>query len=151
MGVSGYETDYRGSPRDAPARAIDGWAGKTGMTSAAILIVADARSDQLRLERIVSDAGYTVIRTCSGAEILDAPMETGPDLVLLDVSMDHMDGFRVCRELTGQPAMRRVPVIMISDADQNVDRLWAEQQGAAALVTKPYTAEQILEQVRRFD
>lgn len=117
--------------------------------SATVLIVADTPDDQATLAHIVSEAGYEVSRSCSGAEVLDGPIESRPDFVLLDVAKDDMDGFRVCRELSNHPLMQDVPVIMISDTVQNVDRLWAEQQGVNALVPKPYTTEQLVDQLRR--
>ncbi|MFZ0487411.1 MAG: response regulator [Arenicellales bacterium] len=121
------------------------------MAVKSILVVADAQTDRARLERIVSKAGYTIIRTSSGAEALASVVEEKPDLVLLDVVMDEMDGFRICRELSVNPDTRDIPIIMLSDKKQKVDRLWAEQQGAKELITKPYSSEDVLKQIRRFD
>lgn len=115
-----------------------------------IVVVADVPTDRARLERIVSDAGYDVIRTSSGAKALEAVSDEQPDLVLLDVVMDDMDGFGICRDLHTNPGTRDIPVIVVSSGDQKVDSLWAEQQGASGHVVKPYTAEQVLEQLRRF-
>lgn len=120
------------------------------MAALRIAIVADAETDRARLERICADAGYEVIRSTSGAQALDAVSEEKPDLVLLDVVMDEMDGFKICRELSTNVDTREVPVIMVSDKEQKVDRLWAAQQGAKGHISKPYTPEKVLEQIRRF-
>lgn len=120
------------------------------MVALRIAVVADAETDRVRLERICSDAGYEVVRTVVGAQALDAVVEDKPDLVLLDVVMDDMDGFRICRELSTNPDTEEVPIIMVNDKDQRVDRLWAAQQGAKGHINKPYTAEQVLEQIRKF-
>ena len=74
-----------------------------------------------------------------------------PDLVLMDVVMDEMDGFRICRELSDNPDTGDIPIIMVSGNKQKVDRLWVEQQGASGLITKPYSADDVLEQIRRLD
>lgn len=120
------------------------------MTALKIAVVADAETDRARLERICLDAGYDVVRTASGAQALDAVAEDKPDLVLLDVVMDEMDGFRICRELSTNTETRDIPVIMVSDKEQKVDRLWAAQQGAKGHISKPYTPEEVLEQIRKF-
>ena len=121
------------------------------MAVSTVVVVADVQTDRVRLERIVSEAGYRVIRTASGADAMAAIADERPDLVLLDVVMDDMGGFRICRELSTSPSTRDIPVIVFSDRDQKVDRLWAEQQGASGHVTKPYSTQQVLEEISRFD
>ncbi len=116
-----------------------------------ILVVDDAQADRVALEQILNDAGYQVVSASSGAEALDKAASDKPDLVLLDVVMDEMDGFKTCRELTSNPNTSDIPVIMVSGNTQKVDKLWAEQQGAKAYIAKPYTPEQILDEVKHFD
>ena len=120
------------------------------MAALRIVVVADTETDRVRLERICSDAGYDVIETTSGTQALDSVSEEKPDLVLLDVVMDEMGGFRICRELSNSTDTREIPVIMLNDKEQKVDKLWAQQQGAKGLITKPYSPEEVLAQIRRF-
>lgn len=121
------------------------------MAISKILVVDDAEADRIALEQILLEAGYQVVSASSGAEALEKAAAEGPDIVLLDVVMDEMDGFKTCRELRANPLTAAIPVVMVSGNAQRVDRLWAEQQGAKAYITKPYTAEQIVDQVRAFD
>lgn len=116
-----------------------------------ILVVDDAEADRVALEQILHEAGYRVVAVSSGAEALDKAASDKPDLVLLDVVMDEMDGFKTCRELTSNPGTSGIPVIMVSGNAQKVDKIWAQQQGAKAYITKPYTPEQILDEVRQFE
>jgi len=120
------------------------------MADPKVLVVDDAETDRVALEQILSEAGYNVISVASGAEALDKAASDKPDLVLLDVVMDEMDGFKTCRELTAGSETAGIPVIMVSGNAQKVDKIWAEQQGAKAYITKPFTSEQILDEVRRF-
>jgi len=115
-----------------------------------VLVVDDAEADRVALEQILRDAGYQVISAASGAEALEKAASDKPDIVLLDVVMDEMDGFKTCRKLSSDPQTSTIPVIMVSGNAQKVDKLWAEQQGAKAYITKPYTADQIVDQVRAF-
>lgn len=118
------------------------------MVPSSILIVTDTQTDHARLERIVANAGYTVLRA-PGRRALETAIEERPNLVLLDVPEHDMHGFRICRELSAHSETRAIPVIVVIDRTQKVDSLWAEQQGATALVTKPYSRDQVLEQIRR--
>jgi len=120
------------------------------MAVSKVLVVDDAEADRVALEQILNDAGYQVVCAASGAEALDRAGSEKPDLVLLDVVMDEMDGFKTCRELSSNPDTSTIPVIMVSGNAQKVDKMWAEQQGAKAYITKPYTPDQILDEVRRF-
>lgn len=115
-----------------------------------VLIVADECGDQRQLERVIRGAGYTVSDTLTGLEALDGRIEATPGLVVVDVTADEMNGFKVCRELAKNADIDGAPIIVISDEYQNVDRLWAEQQGASGLLTKPYSVEELVEQLRRF-
>lgn len=120
------------------------------MAVSKVLVVDDAQADRVALEQILSEAGYQVVCAASGAEALDKAASDKPDLVLLDVVMDEMDGFKTCRKLTSDPGTSAIPVIMVSGNAQKVDKIWAEQQGAKAYITKPYTPDQILDAVQQF-
>lgn len=118
-------------------------AGKT------ILLVADQERDRRYLEWILEEAGFHVRSLDVSRDALKAAQAERPDLILLDLVVDDMDGFKTCRELSLNRDTRHIPVLMVSDQHQQVDRLWAEQQGADGLVAKPCSAEEVLEQVRR--
>lgn len=120
------------------------------MADRKVLVVDDAQADRVALEQILSDAGYKVVCVASGVEALDKAVSDKPDLVLLDVVMDEMDGFKTCRELNAGSETAGIPVIMISGNSQKVDKMWAEQQGAKAYITKPYTPDQVIDEVKRF-
>jgi twitching motility two-component system response regulator PilH len=146
-----HETDYGGAlaARGALVCRFDGGAGRARVMAGKVLIVADAREDQEQLERIVSGAGYSVAGIYTGNEALRGSIEPVPDLIVVDVTVDDMDGFKVCRDLSTSPGTREAPVIMISDGEQKVDRLWAEQQGAGGVITKPYSPGELIKQLRR--
>ena len=115
-----------------------------------ILVVDDSEVERLYLKKILLEAGYQVVTAASGKEALEKARSEKPDLVCLDIIMDEMDGFKACRALNNDESTRHIPVIVVSSKNQKVDRLWAQQQGARAYVTKPYTADDITEQVRKF-
>ena len=117
---------------------------------AKILVVDDQQTDRMLLEDILNDKGYRVVTASSGAECLKVAESEKPDLIFLDVVMEEMDGFKTCRSLTKSDVTSDIPVVMVSSNDQKVDKLWAHKQGARAYITKPYTADEIVEQLNKF-
>ena len=115
-----------------------------------ILVVDDVATDRMHLREILSDAGYQVITASSGSEALDLASSDKPDLIFLDIVMDDMDGFKACRKLTTSEATKHIPVVIVSANKQKVDKLWAQKQGARAYVTKPYTTDDITNQILKF-
>jgi twitching motility two-component system response regulator PilH len=113
-----------------------------------ILVVDDSAVDLKNLEQIVNAGGYQAITAASGKEAVAKAKSEQPDAVLLDVIMDGMNGFQACRTITGDPATKHIPVILVSSKGEKTDKIWGAEQGAKAYVTKPFTAEQILAELK---
>lgn len=118
------------------------------MTVKKVLVVDDSTTDLKNLEQICIGAGYAVVTANSGAEAMAKVKTEMPDAVLLDVIMNDMNGFQVCRAITSDEVTQHIPVVLVSGKGEKTDRIWGEQQGARAYITKPYTADQILNQLR---
>jgi twitching motility two-component system response regulator PilH len=115
-----------------------------------VLVVDDSTADLVNLQKIISDAGYLVMTATSGQEAIKKAQTESPDIIFMDIVMDRMDGYQACRELNQGTKTRDIPVVFVTSKNQKADRMWAEMQGGKALVSKPYTADQILEQISRF-
>lgn len=113
-----------------------------------VLVVDDSATDLKKLEQIVADAGYTVITATSGREALERVKHDRPDAVLLDIIMNDMNGFQVCRAINSDANTKSIPVVLVSSKKEKTDQVWGVEQGARAYVTKPFTPEQILNQLR---
>ncbi len=113
-----------------------------------VLCVDDSATDLKNIEQICAGAGYTVITATTGKEAVDKAKSEMPDAVLLDVIMPGMNGFQACRAITSDPATQHIPVVLVSSKGQKTDRVWGEEQGAKGYITKPFTAEQILNQLQ---
>ena len=113
-----------------------------------VLVVDDSATDLKKLEQILADAGYTVITATSGKEALQRVKNDRPDAVLLDIIMTDMNGFQVCRALSSDAATKNIPIVLVSSKKEKSDQVWGVEQGARAYVTKPFTSEQILSQLR---
>ncbi len=118
------------------------------MAIAKVLVVDDTVTDLKHLEQIVSAAGYAVITAKSGKEAVEKTRSEHPDAVLLDIIMPEMNGFQVCRAITTDKSTKDIPVILVSSKGEKTDRVWGAEQGARGYVTKPYTPDQILNELR---
>ena len=118
------------------------------MTIRKVLVVDDSDTDRKSLEQICSGAGYQVVTARTGAEAVSMAKSEHPDAILLDVIMPDMNGFQACRSLTSGAETKGIPVILVSSKGEKTDKVWGEEQGAKGYVTKPYTADQILGQLR---
>jgi twitching motility two-component system response regulator PilH len=119
------------------------------MAISKILVVDDTSTDRLNLQNILQQAGYQVVTASSGKEAVEKVASERPDLIFLDIIMEDMDGFQTCRKLSNEESSKHIPVIMVSSKDQKVDILWARRQGARAYIVKPYTADEITDQVQK--
>jgi DNA-binding response OmpR family regulator len=105
--------------------------------------------DEPAIVRLVRDylerAGFEAITAGNGEDALQAFARDRPDLVILDLSLPHMDGLDVAR------AMRRagdVPIIMLTARTEEADRVAGLELGADDYVTKPFSAREIVARVR---
>jgi twitching motility two-component system response regulator PilH len=120
------------------------------MTVRKVLCVEDSPADMVNLEKIVAAANIFMIKATNGTDALARAKSELPDLILMDINMPGMDGFATTRELKKDPQTKSIPVVFVTSKNQKADRVWAQMQGGAGFITKPYTAEQITEQLRAF-
>lgn len=113
-----------------------------------ILIVEDSPSELELMSHYLKESGYNVIQANGAKEALEKALSNNPDVIVTDVVMPGMSGFELCRSLKRIPATQKVPIVICSSKNQEIDRLWAMRQGADAYVTKPYTREQLLRAIR---
>ena len=117
------------------------------MTSS-ILVVEDSQVDRLRLVKLLDAAGYNVRTAANGLEAIAQVQHQPPALILMDVNMPQMDGFAATRALRGGAQTKDIPVVLVTAKDQKADKAWGQMLGAKGYITKPYTDEALLEQVR---
>lgn len=117
------------------------------MSKGKVLVVDDAKVDLMNLEKIVTGAGYQVVTAVSGEQAVDKAKSEKPDLIFMDVNMKEVDGFQATRTLQGTPETKGIPVVFVTAKNQQADRVWAQMLGAKGFVTKPYSADQILDQL----
>jgi two-component system sensor histidine kinase/response regulator len=117
-------------------------------TSARILIVDDQEAPARLIGGILGRLGYEIISVTSGEEALRHLANQPVDLILLDVLMPEMDGFKVCQRIRLQTALVEVPIIFLSSADEKTFIVRALEAGAVDYVTKPFNEAELVSRVR---
>jgi len=115
-----------------------------------ILIVEDDPIQQKRLQAILQTTGAQILVGANGQQGITLAEQEKPDLIFMDIVMPEVDGFSACRHITSGNATRSIPVVIVSSKHQEADRVWAQLQGASALVAKPFSDQDILDQVKAF-
>lgn len=113
-----------------------------------ILLVEDTPSEMELISHYLRESGYIVIAAQTAKEALAKAVEQRPDAVVTDVVMPGMSGFELCRSLKKHPRTEKVPIVICSSKNLEIDRLWGMKQGADAYITKPFTREQLVRAVK---
>ncbi|MBD2461410.1 response regulator [Oscillatoria sp. FACHB-1407] len=106
----------------------------------AVLVVDDELSTRLYVSRQLQQQQYTVSMAESGEQALDLVQTQSFDLILLDIIMPGMNGYRVLEQLKSNSALKNIPVIMISSADDLDGVVRCIQLGAEDYLFKPLNA-----------
>lgn len=112
-----------------------------------ILIVDDSRFNIKMLSDILKDKLYNIVIAESGEEALEIVEVNKPDLILLDIMMPEIDGFKVCRRLKQNEQTASIPIIFISGLDKSSDIVKGFQVGAVDYIVKPFQKEVVLARV----
>src|SRR5437870_13169141 len=111
-----------------------------------ILVIEDDRAIHKALKHLFESEGYSVEVASDGAAGLAATRASVPALVILDLRLPRMPGREVCREIKKEaPAL---PVIILSAADDEVDKVLLLELGADDYVTKPFSPRELLARAR---
>lgn len=114
------------------------------MASQKILVVDDSLSQRLVLQALLAQEGHQVIMASDGAEAVVKAKSELPDLIIMDIVMPGLNGFQATRLLTQGAGTRHIPVVMVSNKDQQADRVWGARQGARGYVTKPVRERELI-------
>ena len=110
-----------------------------------ILLVEDEESFREGLSFMLSKEGYEVITADNGNDAVSKFEQHGADLVLLDVMLPGLSGLDVCKKLR---TMTKVPIIMLTAKDTELDKVLGLEIGADDYITKPFSSRELLARVK---
>lgn len=116
-------------------------------TKGTILVVDDSPETLRVMCSFLKTLGYSPRPAPSGAVALEFARTHPPDLVLLDVAMEAMDGFDTCRALKSLDGMEDVPILFVTILDETFNKIEAFSMGAVDYITKPVHMEELAARV----
>ena len=119
------------------------------MPPAAILIIENEVSNRILVERVLSTRGYRCISASHGREALQILEHEQVDLILTDLSMPVLDGYRTTQLIRARPGMDKVPIIAVTAFALGDEGEAARRSGCTEYLTKPFKPKQLLEVVER--
>jgi two-component system, OmpR family, alkaline phosphatase synthesis response regulator PhoP len=121
-----------------------------GLAGRKVLVVDDEPTILKILSFKMRLTGLDPFEASSGEEALRLVRESGPDLVLLDVSLTPgLTGFDVCRILKENPGTAGIPVIMITARTLPAERDLGLRLGASSYVTKPFSTKVLVQEIEK--
>jgi DNA-binding response OmpR family regulator len=116
-----------------------------------VLVVEDEESLLHTLRYNLTRAGHAVRLCTNGAKALELVRAQPPDLLLLDLMLPDLDGLEITRALrreTANPALSRLPILILTARDAEIDKVVGLEVGADDYLTKPFSMHELLARVK---
>jgi DNA-binding response OmpR family regulator len=116
---------------------------------ARILVVDDnndiAESVRIHLEKL----GYQVMVCNNGCDGLAMAQKELPDLIILDLMLPGMDGYKITSALKSDEKYKNIPIIMFTARTEDLERIMGEQLGVDAHIIKPFDSKELVSKIRK--
>ncbi|MDM8542068.1 response regulator [Desulfococcaceae bacterium HSG9] len=114
-----------------------------------ILVVEDSSTTRKVIAITLSQNDYHVIEACDGIEALSRLNEHKPDLIILDIILPKMDGFKILSIIKSNSDFKETPVIMLTSKDGFIDKMKGRIAGSTAYLTKPFEPQKLIETIKK--
>ena len=114
-----------------------------------ILVVDDEQEIAEQVKLTLEENGYEVTVAFEGQEALEKARNDIPDLMILDIMLPKMDGYRVCALLKKDARYAAIPIILFTGKAHEEDHKMSEEAGADAYLTKPFEASALLSKIEK--
>ncbi|WP_338462809.1 response regulator [Synechococcus elongatus IITB7] len=115
-----------------------------------IVCIDDSPIILSELRRFLDQDHFEVITIIDSVKALMEVMRIEPDIILLDVGMPNVDGYKFCKVVRNHPNFKNTPIIMVTGNTGLIDRAKAKMSGATDYLTKPFTREGLLNVVEQY-
>lgn len=113
------------------------------------ILLVDDEKDLVEAVKLRLEANnYEVIPAFDGQEALAQARRSKPDLIILDLMLPKIDGYKVCRMLKFDEKYKKIPIIMFTARAQESDKKLGEEVGADAYITKPFESQALLAKIK---
>ena len=115
-----------------------------------ILIIDDEQDIVETIQFMLEVNGYKCITAFDGEAGLNLAKTAKPDLIILDVMMPKINGFKISRLLKYDKLYKDIPILMLTARSQDEDKAIGEETGANEYITKPFELDYILAKVKEY-
>jgi CheY-like chemotaxis protein len=115
-----------------------------------VLIIEDNEQNMYMLSFLLEKNQYEVFQAFSGLEGIRVAKEIKPDVILLDIQLPEMDGYRVARELRKSEIIQHVPIIAVTSHAMVGDREKAMESGATGYIEKPIDPDNFIRRMESY-
>ncbi|MPN45274.1 Alkaline phosphatase synthesis transcriptional regulatory protein PhoP [bioreactor metagenome] len=115
-----------------------------------VLIVDDEQDIVESLKFVLEASDFDCYCAFNGEEGLKMAKEVLPDLIILDVMMPKINGYKICRLLKYDNKYKNIPILMVTARSQEEDRLIGEETGVDEYITKPFELDEIVRKVEGY-
>ena len=115
-----------------------------------ILVIEDHEENRRLLRDLLTSNGYELIEAVTGEEGLMLAETHVPDLILMDIQLPGLDGCEATRRIKAIPALRHIPVIVVTSYGLSGDDLKAMEAGCDAYLSKPFDPVELLAKIREY-
>ena len=115
-----------------------------------VLIVDDAQDIVETLKFLLETEGIECLTAFDGEDALNKAKNEYPDLIILDVMLPKINGYKVCRLLKFDSKYKRIPILMVTARSQEEDKAIGEETGADEYITKPFNIEDVVNSVKQY-
>jgi len=120
---------------------------------AKVVVIDDSKVVRTAVKIILEKHGCQVATTVNDFDPLLTVIEYQPDIILIgnpspDQVMDHLDGYQTCASIKNDPALKKIPVVIIAGEDELIERERTRVVGANYFMAKPFTGDELLDAVK---
>lgn len=115
-----------------------------------ILIVDDEQDIVESLKFVLESYDYTCYCAYNGEDGLKLARDIIPDLIILDVMMPRINGYKISRLLKFDKKYKDIPILMVTARSQEEDKLIGEETGADEYITKPFDLDEVVKTVNKY-
>ena len=115
------------------------------------ILVVDDEVDLVEMVRFPLEMeGFSVLKSYNREDALNQTRKEKPDLILLDLMLPKLDGYKVCRLLKFDEKYRNIPILMLTGKALEKDKALGMGTGANDYITKPFDLEKLVEKVKAY-
>ena len=115
------------------------------------ILIVDDEVDLVETVRFPLEMeGFNVLVSYNGEDALNKARKESPDLIILDLMLPKLDGYKVCRLLKFDEKYKHIPILMLTAKTQEKDKILGMETGADEYITKPFEMDYLMEKVKAY-